>query len=112
MIKAVILVTALLLVSACAEKACTPPRADWSKSGTPDDILALDTHDRILWNAQIISFERLRDTLNKADAEHHVVLLSPDAGTGCEMIEKVRLAMDRSLSCGQGRCMETLAKVQ
>ncbi|MBB5686529.1 hypothetical protein [Sphingobium boeckii] len=109
MIKAAIPVIALLLVSACAEKTCAAPRANWAKNEPFDDVLALDKHDRILWNGQITSFERLRDTLNKADAQAHVVRLIPAAGTSCEMIEKVRLAMDRSLSCGQRRCLETAA---
>ena len=109
MIKATLPALLILFTGACAEQPCAPPRADWVSSGKADDVLTIDSQDRTLWNGEIISFERLRDTLNKADAEAHVVRLAPVAGAGCEIIEKSRVAMERSLSCVQGRCMEAAA---
>ncbi len=105
-----------LTLSACSGGTpCPGPRADWiaASSGKPapapanTDTIILDQHDRILWNGTITSHERLRDTLNMADAAGHTVRLTPQPGATCPMIEKVRVAMDRSLACGMGRCLES-----
>lgn len=109
------LLLAPLALSACGGGTpCPGPRADWlaASAGKPVpapadiDTIILDQHDRILWNGMIISHERLRDTLNLADAAARTVRLSPRPGATCPMIQKVRLAMDRSLACGMGRCLE------
>lgn len=98
----------LLALGACSgEKPCPAPAPHWQKVAAADsDIITLDAHDRILWNGEITSLERLRDTLNKADASGRSVALIPDPAASCGQIQTIRLAMERSLACPLGRCAE------
>ena len=102
------LVCALIApLSACGGGECAPARPDWARVAPADaDTVRIDAHDRILWNGAILSQARFRDTLNHADAAHRTVSLSIDPGASCTQIETVRLTIERSLSCGQGRCVE------
>lgn len=106
--RALALLTILLAIAGCGGEApCPPAAAQWLRS-TPAgaDTITLDQHDRITWNGQAISQERLRDTLNKADADGHIVNLVPLPGASCGKVQTIRLAMERSLACGMGRCAE------
>ena len=102
---------ALLLLTACgAPEACAPPHRDWPTAvpaGTASDAITLDADDLLRWNGQVISLQRLRGTLNEADAKARAVAFSPAPGASCAAVEAIRLAMVQSLSCGQGRCIET-----
>lgn len=97
-----------LALSACGGgKPCPPPKAEWLASPPADfDTLALDEHDRILWNGAITSSERLRNILALADADARTVRLVPKPGASCRMIETTRLAIQRSIACNKGRCLE------
>jgi len=98
----------LFAASACGgETPCPAPAAHWLRTAPADaDTLVVDRYDRIVWNGALTSQERLRDTLNKADAAGRTVSLVPQPGASCAKIQTVRLAMERSLSCGTGRCAE------
>lgn len=106
------------MLAACGGAApCPGPRAEWiaAAAAAPApapgavDIVTLDAHDRILWNGALISEERLRNTLNLADARGRTVRLTPQPGATCPMIGRLRVAMDRALACGKGRCLEDMA---
>ena len=99
----------LFAVPACGgETPCPAPAAHWLRVAPANaDTIVVDRHDRIVWNGELTSQERLRDTLNKADATGRTVTLAPQPGASCTKIQTVRLAMERSLSCGTGRCAET-----
>ena len=102
---------ALVLLSACgAPEPCATPHKDWPTAvpaSTVSDVITLDGDDLLRWNGQVISLQRLRGTLNEADAKGRSVVFSPAAGASCAAIEAIRLAMVQSLSCSQGRCIET-----
>jgi hypothetical protein len=97
-----------LVLSACGGgKPCPPPPQAWlAAAPAAFDTLALDEHDRILWNGKITSRERLRNIMALADADARTVKLVPKPGASCPMIEAMRLAMQRSIACEKGRCLE------
>jgi len=98
----------LLLAASCAaEPPCDPPASHWLGTAPADaHTITVDRHDRIFWNGEIMSQQRLRNPLAQADAEGRTVKLVSAPGARCAMIEVVRLAMERSLSCRAGGCVE------
>jgi len=99
----------LLLAGCGGDPVCAPPHGNWTaRAENAADRLSLDSVDTVRWNGAIISLERLRDTLIKADAAGRPVLLTRDPAASCAMVEKVRLSMEQSLSCGQGHCGEAV----
>ncbi|MBY8826244.1 hypothetical protein [Sphingomonas colocasiae] len=115
----VIAIAALLpMLSACGGGApCPGPNAEWiaAAAAAPQpapagiDSIVIDAQDRILWNGAIMSEERLRNTLSLADADGRTVRLTPQPGATCQMIGRMRVAMERALACGKGRCLESAA---
>ena len=106
---ALFLAPVLLLAGCGGDPVCAPPHANWTATAAnAADTVSLDSVDTVRWNGTIISLERLRGTLIEADAKGHPVLLSRDPAASCAMVEKLRLSMEQSLSCGQGRCGESV----